>query len=131
MTRPALIFGSLGALLIGVGAAGTWAFSQRSHDRAAAAFLRAEAVAQSGDYNVARNAYLAVVNSTSPLVGEARARLFDLTLAAGARVEAAHHLRKLEELVGTDDLRVRTRRSVLSLHQSTGDGPPPTPRPLR
>jgi hypothetical protein len=131
MARRALVLGSLAALLIGVGAAGTWAFSQRSHDRAAAAFLRAESVAQSGDYNNARNAYLAVVNSRSPLVGEARARLFDLTLAAGARAEAAHHLRKLEELVGTSDLRVRTRRAVLSLHRSSGDGPELTPRTSR
>jgi len=64
--------------------------------------------------------YLAATGAAA-LAADARARLFDMTLAVGARDEATHHLDKLETLVGAADARVSERRARLAM-------PPPAPR---
>jgi hypothetical protein len=118
--RSVIALALIALALVAAGAAGGWALSQRTHRQQALAaqaelaFRQADAAARTGDYNTARNSYLAVASSPSPLRPEARARLFDLTFAVGARAEAAHHLTKLEALVGPHDPRVHTRRTLLA-----------------
>jgi Tfp pilus assembly protein PilF len=77
-----------------------------------ALFARAEVARHLGDYNTARNDYLHVL-SLDPARSDARERLFDLTLQAGARQEAEHHLEKLKEALGSGSPAVLERQARL------------------
>jgi hypothetical protein len=79
----------------------------------AALALKADIARLRGDYNTARTSYLMAAAQDASLRVHARTRLFDLTLGIGAREEAAHHLRQLEALVASDDVRVQSRRALL------------------
>lgn len=83
-------------------------------------FRRAQVARAAGDYNTARARFLETL-ARDPRRADARAELFDLTLAAGAREEAEHNLRKLEEMVGAGDPRVRQRRARIGADRGEGE----------
>jgi|SRR4051794_10754832 Tfp pilus assembly protein PilF len=87
-------------------------------DNPAALFARAEVARHAGDYNTARNDYLRVL-ALDPQRSDARAHLFDISFAAGARQEAEHHLEKLKAMLGP------TAPAVLERQARLGSSPSP------
>jgi tetratricopeptide (TPR) repeat protein len=89
------------------------ALAQTGPVRGRALFERARIAQHLGDYNGAREGYLAAL-AIDPHHADARMSLVELTAGAGAIEEARHHLGELEKLVAASDPRVSRSRALLA-----------------
>jgi Tfp pilus assembly protein PilF len=84
---------------------------------AEAAYLGAREADNANDYNNAREGYLQALR-IDPRLGDARARLVELTARNGVLDEARHHLNKLEEIFGPSEPRVIVLKARLAAPQA-------------